>query len=135
MATTGIATISDHDPVTMKLKLKGEVSGRRAWRINEDIWEDKVEKTIRTEIDQNFLINETPDLSKATIWEAHKAVIRGQLIAIGARKKKEREIALQKSLKEIYDLEQRHKKQVEKDIQRALIIKRELLKDLMEQGV
>ena len=108
--------------------------GRGAWRINEDIIEDQeVENNIKTEIDQHFLTNDTPELSTALIWEAHKAVIRGQLIVIGSRKKKERDINMRKILKEIHDLEQRHKINVEKETQQALILKMELLKDLMEQ--
>ena len=87
-----IATISDHAPVTMNLKLKRETPGRGAWRINEDIIEDQeVERIIETEIYQYFLTHDTPEVSKAIIWEVYKVVIRGQLIAIGARKKKERE--------------------------------------------
>ena len=34
-----------------------------------------------------FTFNNTPEVRVATVWEAHKAYIRGKLISIGARKK------------------------------------------------
>lgn len=39
------------------------------------------------------------------IWEAHKAYIRGKLISIGARKKKERSKDMERTKKEIHELE------------------------------
>lgn len=50
------------------------------WRLNEDLIEDEeVGRIIKTEIEQYFKINYTPDVSKATIWEAHKAYTRGKI--------------------------------------------------------
>lgn len=121
--TIGITTVSDHSPAMLK-KLHGEPLGKGTWRINEDLIEDsETEKTIMEEIEKYFLENETPELSKATIWEAHKAVIRGKLISIGAGKKKERGKNMMRTIKEIYELEQRHKMQAEKEINRTLILK------------
>lgn len=118
----------------MKIKLQGETYGKAPWRLNEDLIDDKeIENTTIEEMDQYFLRNETPEITKATIWEAHNMVIRGKLISIGARKKKEKENTMEKIVKEIYDLEQRHKKQVEVETHRTLIIKRDQLKDPMEQ--
>lgn len=65
--------------------------GRGTWRINEDLLDDsETKKTIMEEIANYFAENDTPDLSRATIWEAHKSVIRGKLLSIGVGKKKER---------------------------------------------
>lgn len=131
----GIITASDHSPVMLKIRLMGESSGKGTWRINEDLIEDReMEKTITEEIKKYFQENYIPELSKATIWEAHKTVIRGTLISIGAGKKKERRKKMVRTIEEIHELEQRHKKQVEKEIYRTLILKREQLKEWMEQG-
>lgn len=64
-----------------------------------------------------------------------EAYIRGILISIGARKKKERIKNMEKLIKEIYDLEQRHEKYRGRDqeLYQALVLKRDELKDLMEQ--
>lgn len=110
------------------------ISRDSTWRINEDIIEDSdTEKIITEEIKKYFQENDTPELSKATIWEADKAVIRGKLISIGAGKKKERRKNMTRIIKEIHELEQRHKKQLEKETYRTLILKRDQLKEWMEQ--
>lgn len=111
--------MSDHAPIITKIKLLGEAPGEGPWRLNEDQIEDmEIEKMIIEEIDQYFLRKEKPELTKATIWEAHKAFIKGKLISIRARKK-ERENTMEKIVKEIYELEQRHKKQAEVEIHQA----------------
>lgn len=74
------------------MNLQGETYGKAPWRLNEDLIDDKeIANNIIEEIDQYFLKDETPEIIKATIWEAHKMVIRGKFISIGARKKRERE--------------------------------------------
>lgn len=100
------------------MKLKGEELGKGPWSLNEDLIEDIEVEDCKKEINQYFLWNETPELTKATIWEAHKAFIKGKLISIRARKK-ERENTMEKIVKEIYELEQRHKKQAEVEIHQA----------------
>lgn len=130
----GIITASDHSPVILRMKIKGEVLERGPWRINETLLEDsETEKSIIEEIKRYFEENDTPEVSKATIWEAHKSVIRGKLIAIGARKKQERKTNMQQIIKEIYELERKHKNQVNNKIFGLLSQKREQLKDWMEQ--
>lgn len=83
--------LSDHFPVVMQMNLQGEPMGRNTWRLNEELLDDRdIEKIIKDEIEGYFRENDTPDLPRATLWEAHKSVIRGKLIAIGASRKKER---------------------------------------------
>lgn len=60
------------------------------WRINKSLLKDKgVEKRIKKELIQNFLTNESNEVSEARVREAHKTYIRGKLIAISLQKKKE----------------------------------------------
>lgn len=128
------SAFSDHSPVSLQIILPGESCGRGTWRINEELLEDReIEKTITDEIENYFQENDTPDLPRATLWEAHKPVIRGKLISIGASRKKERHKNMLKLQNEIYDLEQRHKKEAQTEIHRSLTLKREQLKDLLER--
>lgn len=57
------------------------------------------------EMNQYFQLNQTPDVLEATKWEAHKAYIRGIIISMGARRKKERANNIEKFVKEVYQLE------------------------------
>lgn len=87
----GIRTLSDHAPVTMKMRLKGVKKPPFTWRLNENLLRDvKIVEKIQEEIDLFFLINDTGEILGATVWEAFKAYIRGVLISVGAGLKKER---------------------------------------------
>lgn len=57
------------------------------------------------------MTNKTQDSAEATIWEAHKPYIRGILIAIGS-KQKERANKRNYILKELYELERKHKREM-----------------------
>lgn len=74
----------------MKMNVPGAQRRPNLWRLNEELIQyKKDEEIIRKEIEQYFIINDTKEISDSTLWEAHKAQIRGILIAIGARKKRE----------------------------------------------
>lgn len=81
-----------------------------------------------------FHINDTGEISGAVLWEAFKAYIRGVLISVGAGVKKERAKKKENLMTEIYKLEQIHKahKGIDRPLLHQLTIKREELKDLME---
>lgn len=55
-----------------------------------------------------FALNDTPDTSPPTQWEAHKCVIRGKLIALTTAQKKTSQKATSDLLTKIKDLETRH---------------------------
>lgn len=82
-------TLSDYSPVTMKMKILGSQNRPKSWRLNEELIQHKeTEDKIKKELEQYFERNDTKEISEATLWEAHKAYIRGFLIAIGTREKK-----------------------------------------------
>lgn len=85
----GIMTFSDHAPVNLQMKI-GEVQKRsNIWRLNEELLHDKeLEKQIKEELDLYLRLNKSLDISEATLWETHKAYIRGILIMAGSEKKK-----------------------------------------------
>lgn len=74
----------------MKMKIEGVQNRTTIWRINEELLQEKVaEERIKKELAQFFKINDTDDVTEATVWEAHKAYIRGILIALGVKKIKD----------------------------------------------
>lgn len=113
----------------------GEVQIRNnIWRLNEELLQDKVvEDRVREELEQFFRVNDTKEIMEATVRETHKAYIMGILIMVGSKKKKrtkENKIAL---TKEIYELEQQKKKRRDKELLLKLSIKREVMRELVEQ--
>lgn len=61
---------------------------------------------IEQELKVYFEINDTMEVSRATLWKSHKAYIRGILIGIGAGKKRERGKRMASLYGEIQELEQ-----------------------------
>lgn len=70
-----------------------------------------IDEENKRELQQFFDINCTPDVTSLTIWEAHKACIRGLLIKHGSRLKQERQNKTLTLLSQIGALELRHKRQ------------------------
>ncbi|CAI9571030.1 unnamed protein product, partial [Staurois parvus] len=105
----------------MELKWGGKMSGGLSWKLNETLLTDPdTDRKIREEIERFFEENETEDVSLATVWEAHKAYVRGILIAIGAKKKRERREKISGLLKEIAEMELLHKNNIRKEIEQRV---------------
>lgn len=89
-ADIGHITWSDHAPVSLTIDL-GRVATRVChWRLNETLLKKPhLREELSQGISRYFLENEGSVSSPLTLWEAHKAVLRGQCIAIGSRIKPE----------------------------------------------
>lgn len=88
-AEIGSITISDHAPISVTLKTNKNHSQKFCWRLNASLLVDtNIQSQIQTALTKYFQTNNTPNTSPLTIWEAHKSVIRGELIKQGSRKKK-----------------------------------------------
>lgn len=103
------------------------------WKLNDSLIQDpdtaeRVEQALKI----YFEINDTKEISRATLWGAHKAYIRGVLISIGAGKKRERRKKMSLLYKEIQELEQGTRPRVIPDRQ-TLIGKKREFEDLLEQ--
>lgn len=87
-----ILSISDHSPVTMRMRLPDRVRRPLSWKLNEYLLkEPKIFEKVQEEVDFFFKSNDTGEVSSSILWEAHKAYIRGVLISLGAGiKKRER---------------------------------------------
>lgn len=85
----GNITISDHAPVTATLVLPQGICKIWSWRLNESLLDDAAVVSGVTEVQSHyFKENNTVGISKGTIWEDHKAVVRGDVISQGSRLKK-----------------------------------------------
>lgn len=132
----GNITYSDHAPMTLEMRTGGNLGGMGQWRLNEElIREDEGINRIRKELENYFVVNDNGEVSGATLWEAHKAFIRGVLIEMGARRKKERSEKIQKLIADLAGLQQKHKKQLgqsSRELHQQMVIKRSELKMAME---
>lgn len=69
-----ISTFANHAPVIMRIKIEGNQNRPPAWRLNEELLQDKAaEERIRRELEVYFKINDTVEITEATLSEAHKA--------------------------------------------------------------
>ena len=135
-AEIGVKTWSDHTPIMVKIKMAKERPRMDAWKINEEIFGDKKwEKEIVKELEFYFQINDTKDAPKDIVWEAHKAYMRGIFISKGTQRKKERIKDKIRLMTEVHQLEQKHKNTQDILINNLLEVKREELKDLLEQEI
>ena len=73
--------ISDHSPLVLKLAFKNRHM-TRTWRFDNTLLTKKTfVDDIKSQIQFYLSTNDTPDVSKSTLWEALKAYIRGQIIS------------------------------------------------------
>lgn len=124
-------TLSDHAPVAIKLEILNNRMGRN-WRLNNSLIQDLVIIKIEQELENFFAVNDTPEILRSALWEAHKAVMREILIGAGAGKKRERAGKLCILYGEIQDFEQMTRPQGIPERQ-ELVVKRVQLADLLEQ--
>lgn len=80
-----------------------------------------------------FLENVDPLMSPMIVWEAHKCVLRGELIRIGALKKRKRTKQIDLLISKVRSLELLHKRSLAEDHLKALLKVRGELKDLLFQ--
>lgn len=108
----GIRDLSDHSGVYLTLHLTNQWKNT-LWRLNTSILNDKtVQKQIHQEFETYLQNSDNGEVSPNTLWDAAKAVIRGEIIAFTASRKREKQrrlIALQGELKslEIKHMEQK----------------------------
>lgn len=108
-------TISDHSPVSLKLKLKDQQHETYRWRLNASLLgETSFQKVIQAELTFCW-VKFQKLISPTLLWESAKAYLSGQIIAYSSLQKK---VCIQKQEKiqrKISQLEERHKKQGDRD--------------------
>lgn len=83
--------ISDHAPISLKLRIPSLPLKITNSKPNDTLSGEEVDKKqIEDELSLYFKENSNTDISPGVFWEAFKAHIRGRLIELGSRKKRER---------------------------------------------
>lgn len=81
--------LSDHHPIAITLSFPETCNKMKSWRLNPSLLKDPATiKHLRTRIRLYFTENTSPEVSPISLWEAHKCVIRGKLLALAAKSKK-----------------------------------------------
>lgn len=84
-----IIVISDNTLLLLQIAFSDAECTRRQWRLDPLLLSDESFLThISTHIKTFLSINKTPDVSNATIWEALKAYLRGEIISFVGHKNK-----------------------------------------------
>lgn len=77
--------ISDHAPASLDLELVGQTRSFKPWRFNSTLLtEEDYKQFLKNQISLYFDLNDSPNISRSTLWEASKAYMRGQLISFTA---------------------------------------------------
>lgn len=81
---------SDHSAVLVVLSDLWSKSRQPSWRLNESLLSDPIiAKEVEKAIQQYFQENTLPSSSPEIVWAAHKATLRGILIQLATRVKRE----------------------------------------------
>ncbi|XP_069805749.1 ATP synthase subunit ATP5MJ, mitochondrial [Dendropsophus ebraccatus] len=121
----------DHGPVIISLKSLLTPTRYCHWRLNESLLKFRPTRdSIKTSIQSYFLENGGSVESEATLWEAHKAVIRGQCIALSSRQKRDSQMALSEAKQDILALERSLARRSSLRTLRRLVAARARLKEL-----
>uniref|UniRef100_A0A803JE19 exodeoxyribonuclease III n=1 Tax=Xenopus tropicalis TaxID=8364 RepID=A0A803JE19_XENTR len=103
-AWIGLQTWSDHAPVGIEIDSHKDSRHLAPWRLNESLITNiETQNQVKTSIQEYFKINTTQSMDPQTIWLAHKATLRGELIAIakGIRTQNEkRQKSLERKIKQ-----------------------------------
>lgn len=105
----GVADLSDHNAVYLTINLNKR---RRTtvWRMNVGVLNDKdLVESIRMDINRYIEENDNGEVDPAILWDALKAVIRGNLMAQATLRKKSRQVNFQTQIGCLKDLERKHK--------------------------
>ena len=81
--------ISDHAPISMKIRFQNVSTTRAPWRLNTRLLSNEgFVEFVSKRIDYFLSFNKTPDVSASLLWESLKAFIRGEIISYSAFEEK-----------------------------------------------
>ena len=124
-------TISDHAPITLKIKIGPRVQFKY-WRLNVSLLNDEAtQQEIRKALTEYFAFNDNETVSPSILWEGARAVMRGNIIAISSRLKKQRMAEQVELESEIKSLETKHQHSKDQKILDLLKETRQKLDNLL----
>uniref|UniRef100_A0A803JHJ3 exodeoxyribonuclease III n=1 Tax=Xenopus tropicalis TaxID=8364 RepID=A0A803JHJ3_XENTR len=95
---------SDHSPITLTLTSLWQRPTEFSWRLNDSLLKIKTTFTpIKQAVENYFRENQGSVSSPTTLWEAHKTVIRGEIIRISSTKKKQATETIKKLEQQLHD--------------------------------
>lgn len=102
----GAISLTDHAMVDLQLNIYQKQNKSSRWRLNLTLLdEEQNQKAIADKLQLFFKDNLGSTERIATVWEASKAFIRGTMIAIASKKKKEDKVKLEQLEQQILELE------------------------------
>lgn len=102
--------LSDHHPISMTLAFSHTQPRHHIWRLDPSLLTDTATMTaIQQRLLLYFKENDSPEISPMMRWEAHKSTIRGELIALSAKRRKDRQTHINTLTSRIQALEAAHK--------------------------
>ena len=126
----GVADLSDHNAVYLTINL----SKRRrttVWRMNVGVLNDKdLVERIRMDINRYIEENDNGEVDPAILWDALKAVTRGNLMAQTALRKKSRQANYQTQIGCSKDLERKNKATIDPEVLKQVKVDNILLSEV-----
>lgn len=127
-----VISFSDHAPIHLTLQLGPVTRTPPSWRLNEAlIQSEETRSEVLATLQEYFSINKASVTNPLMVWEAHKMVIRGTLIKIGACLKRERTHRTDELLTQICTLECSHKASLARSTHQELLKARKELHALL----
>lgn len=127
-----VISFSDHAPIHLTLRLGPVTRTPPSWRLNEAMLQsEEIRSEIQAKLREYFSVNEASVPNPLMVWEAHKTVVRGILISIGARLMRERTRCIDELFTQICTLECAHKASLARSTHRELLKAREELRALL----
>lgn len=124
-------TLSDHSPIKIKINLDQEKQFRY-WRLNVSILNDPIiQQELRNKLKEYMEINDNGEANLSLLWDTAKAVMRGHIIQITSRIKKQREARRLELETLIGRLEKEHKKSRDRNTLELLKQERQKLDELL----
>ena len=101
--------VSDHAPASLDLELRIQARSRKFWRFNSMLLtEDDYKQFLRAQISIFLELNDSPEISRGTLWEVSKAYMRGQLTSCISNLKRTRLSHTTDLLNQIKDIDSRY---------------------------
>lgn len=98
--------ISDHAPVSVDIGFPKHAAPSRQWRLNSSLLAQASFKDfLHTQISLFFDTNDSPEISRCTLWETFKAFMRGQIISYVSTLKKAERAESEALTKEIFRID------------------------------